>query len=693
MDLSAPIGTIKYVGPQAARLLSKKGIRTVEDALYFLPRAYEDRRKLTPIKDLVAGQTATLMITCKGGREARQGRTARFEVTGLDPTGGIRLFWFRSFPSLKEDFADGKQVLVHGEVTFFGGFARMTHPDYEVVKETQDGRPIPSYHFGRVVPIYSETEGLHQKTVRRIMAQVLKESLGELDEPLSEDMRGRLKLPSLRESFVALHFPKDFPEEGRQEAPFRRIAFEEFFVLQLGLGLKKELRKKEKARPLIDVKNLLPKFNAGLPFDLTGDQKAAIAAIVSDMSKSQSMTRLIQGDVGSGKTVVALAAACVAASQGVQTAIMAPTEILAQQHLRTAEKLLAPLGVPCVLFSQETASQLEYRQVVESGFAKVVIGTHALFQERVKFKDLGLVIVDEQHRFGVEQRGELMRKSVHGVPHLLMMTATPIPRTLALTIYGDLDLTWIREKPANRKPIVTRILREKDRPTLYSKIRGFLKRGEQVYFIYPLVEDSEKLDLKSATRMHQALSKEVFPEFSVALLHGRMKPEEKDLILSDFKAGKYRMLVSTTVIEVGIDVANATLMVIEHPERLGLSQLHQLRGRVGRGELPSECVLMVEDSVPPRLRIMEQSEDGFEIAEEDLKFRGPGEFLGTHQSGLPGFRAGHIVQDGALLGKAREEAVALLLNDPDLSKPENKLIRGVVENRWKDKIERLQGGY
>ncbi len=694
MDLSASIGTVKYVGPQIAKLLSKKGIRTVEDALYFLPRAYEDRRKLTPIAQLETGQVATLLVTISGSREMRvRGRT-QFEATGQDAAGGvIRLFWFRGFPSLKEDFTKGKKILVHGEVGFFGGFARITHPDYEVVKESEDGRPVPSFHFGRVVPIYSETEGLHQKTLRRVMAQVLKASLPELDEPLPEALRVKLGLPCLRDSFVSLHFPKEFPEEGRLEAPFQRIAFEEFFVLQLGLALKKRLQQRQSAREIVDKKGILTEFIKGLPFQLTRDQDQTIETLVRDLRSGNAMSRLVQGDVGSGKTVVALAVAAIAASQGIQTAIMAPTEILAGQHLKSAVQFLSKLGITSVLFSQETAADPAVRESVSSGKAQVVIGTHALFQAKVKFHDLGLVIVDEQHRFGVEQRGDLVRKAVKGTPHLLMMTATPIPRTLALTLYGDLDISLIRQKPANRLPIKTQILRERDRRSLYANIRSVLARGEQVYFIYPLVEDSEKLDLKSATRMHQSLSREVFPEFPVALLHGRMKSEEKDQILSDFKAGKYRMLVSTTVIEVGIDVANATLMVIEHPERLGLSQLHQLRGRVGRGALASECILLVDDNIPPRLRIMEQTEDGFEIAEEDLKYRGPGEFLGTHQSGLPGFRAGHIIQDAALLSTAREEALALLDRDPDLEQPENVKLRGVVESRWKDKLDRLKTGY
>lgn len=693
MPLEDPISSIKYVGPQLARLLSKKGIRTVEDALYFLPRSYEDRRKITPISELKLGQTAIVLVESLGGRTIRRGRQTQYEATVKDATGAMRLFWFRGYPSLEADFEKGKRLLVHGEVAFFGAIARMTHPDYEKVQEGENGKPLPSYHFGRVVPIYSETEGLHQKTIRRVMAQVLKQSLPELDESLPEELRARLDLPALRESFIALHFPKDLPEEGTPVKPFHRIAFEEFFVLQLGLGMKKLLREKEKGRPLGDKNRKFDRYLEALPFVLTGDQRAALEAIRADLAGPRSMSRLVQGDVGSGKTVVALGAAVIAAVNGTQTAILAPTEVLAQQHFRTAEKLLVPLGIQPVLFTQTTAGDRGVRKSVENGHAQVVIGTHALFQDKVKFHDLALVVVDEQHRFGVEQRGELMRKATNGTPHLLMMTATPIPRTLALTLYGDLDLTWIREKPANRLPIRTRILREKDRTQLYTKIRATLDRGEQVYIIYPLVEDSEKLELKSATQMHQTLSRDVFPQYPVALLHGRMAAEEKDAILADFKAGKFRMLVSTTVIEVGIDVPNATLMVIEHPERLGLSQLHQLRGRVGRGDKASECCLLVEQGIPPRLRVMEETEDGFEIAEQDMRFRGPGEFLGTHQSGLPGFRAGHIVQDAHLLSLARQEAQALLEKDPDLRRPENAPIRKMVENRWKQKLERLQGGY
>lgn len=693
MELSDGIDSVKYVGPSLAKVLSKKGVRTIEDALYFLPRTYEDRRKLTAIKDLQAGQVATVLVTSSGGREIRQGRKgpSRFEATASDASGGIRFFWFRSYPSLKEDFARGKRILAHGEVSFFGGFARMTHPDFEVVNEVQGGKPVPSFHFGRIVPIYSETEGLHQKTVRKVIAQVLKGSLPLLDEPLPESLRARLGLPSLRESFVSLHFPKELPHPDRPDSNLQRVVFEEFFVLQLGLGLKKKMRESAAGRPLVDHSGVVAQFEKGLPFSFTGDQKHTIGEVLRDLATPRAMSRLVQGDVGSGKTVVALAAAAVAAKQGVQTALMAPTEVLAAQHFRTAEKYLGPLGISCELFSQGAAKST--RDAVADGRTSVAIGTHALFQARVKFHDLGLVVVDEQHRFGVEQRGDLLKKNEKWVPHLLMMTATPIPRTLALTVYGDLDLSWIREKPASRLPIHTRIVGAKGRSALYAKLGELLARGEQAYIVYPLVEDSDKLELKSATQMHESLSRDVFPQFSVALLHGRMKPEEKDQILSDFKAGKHQLLVSTTVIEVGIDVANATLMIIEHPERLGLSQLHQLRGRVGRGSLKSECVLLVENQVPQRLRIMEQTEDGFEIAEEDLKFRGPGQFLGTVQSGLPGFRVGHLYHDAKLLVAAREEASRLLEQDPGLDLPENRSIRAMVESRWKEKIDRLKSGY
>lgn len=612
-------------------------------------------------------------------------------MTLKDDTGHLTLFWFHAYPSLKKELEEGTRLLVYGEVRFFGALPRIAHPEFEPV-EMDGEKPRASSNFGRVVPVYSETEGLHQKAIRRILAEAIRVSVEHLSDALPLSMREKYKMPSLRESFISAHYPKEIPEEGVPTAAVRRIIFEEFFILQLGLGLKKQKWQRDKAPILIDERKLLPQFLQSLPFTLTKDQQNTLSEIMSDVSKPRTMARLVQGDVGSGKTAVAFASAVLAASNGFQTALVAPTEVLAQQHFKLAKSLFEKIGLSVALLVHGEASKKENKEAVSEGKADLVIGTHALFQEKVAFKKLGLVIFDEQHRFGVEQRSELIRKGTELVPHLLMMTATPIPRTLALTLYGDLDLSIIREKPAGRKPVKTSILYDRERPKLYQKIRAAVQRGEQVYVIYPLVENSEKLELKSATEMYEKLKTDVFPDLTLRLLHGRLKGDEKDAILKEFKEGKFSILISTTVIEVGIDVPNATLMVIEHPERLGLSQLHQLRGRVGRGKAASECCLVAEKFATERLKVMVKTEDGFEIAEEDLKIRGPGEFLGTRQSGMPGFRVGHILRDAALLSLAREEAQSILQKDPELALSDHSGIRAMVESRWKEKIERLRGG-
>lgn len=691
--LSSSVQYIKGIGPNTARLLSKKGIETLEDALYFVPRAYEDRRRITPIRAAQVGIWTTLFGIVENFKTTGKFRSARSEAWLRDESGGrLKLMWFHSFPGLKEDFQIGKQVLVYGEIRAFGAQLFIPHPEYEVVKEMKNGKPTISSNFGRIVPVYSEGEGLQQKTLRRLMGEILKTSLPQVQEPLPETLRGRLGLPSLKQSFYSLHFPLELPDLSTTPRELKRIIFEEFFVLQLGLELQKKERRLLSAPPFKIEPTETKKFEAALPFMLTQDQQKALSEIYKDLSQPKPMVRLIQGDVGSGKTAVAFGAACAAISNGYQVALLAPTEILAQQHYNSASKILKPLGITPLLLTHSTSGDKKVQEAVKSGEAKLVVGTHALFQKKVSFSQLGLVIVDEQHRFGVDQRNDLLAKSKGKTPHVLMMTATPIPRSLALTLYGDLDLTLIRQKPAGRQSIRTSILRAQGRPKLYQKIRETVKRGEQVYIIYPLVEASEKLDLKSATEMFESLKKDVFPEFSIGLVHGRLKAEEKDQTLIDFKAKKYQILVSTTVIEVGIDVPNATLMVVEHPERLGLSQLHQLRGRVGRSDLQSECVLFAEDFVTERLRIMERTDDGFEIAEEDLRIRGPGEFLGTRQSGLPGFRLGHILRDQELLQLAKTEAQRLLEEDPLLEIEENQGIRRMLESRWKEKIDRLRNG-
>lgn len=692
MSLEESIQTIKGVGPKLGKILSDRGIATVEDALYFLPRAYQDRSKITPIRQVMVGTDVTIFGRIRKVSEIGFGRSKRVNAEVEDASGRLKLVWFNAYPSLLKELTEGAEILAFGTATLFGAVIQIVHPEFEIVDEQIDGKPVTSEHFGRVVPIYSEPEGVHQKVLRKITAQALQANLQTMEDPLPIALRNRLKLPTLGESFVNLHFPKKMPVETLTGPEVTRLAFEEFFVLQLGLALKKRERESDVAPAINVTADSVSSFKRGLPFDFTGDQQSALSEILEDLRKPQAMRRLVQGDVGSGKTAVALAALAVVAKDGFQGAFMAPTEVLAIQHFATAEKYLGPMGITCALLTHSTPDKAELFNKVRTGKIQVLIGTHALFQQAVEFEGLALAVVDEQHRFGVVQRAELLKKGKALSPHLLMMTATPIPRTLALTVYGDLDISWIREKPRGRPPIQTRVMRERDRMKVYDQIRRTLTAGQQGYLIYPLVENSEKLDLRSSTDMYERLRREVFPDFKLGLLHGRMKSEQKEEILNRFKAGQIQLLISTTVIEVGIDVPNATLMVIEHPERLGLSQLHQLRGRVGRGSAVSHCVLLCDEFVTQRLRIMEKTEDGFEIAEEDMRLRGPGEFLGTRQSGLPGFRVGHIVRDAALLRVAREEAQALLKADPNLEAPENALIKKMVLTRWKDKIERLGDG-
>jgi ATP-dependent DNA helicase RecG len=692
MSLEESIQTIKGVGPKLGKILSDRGIATVEDALYFLPRAYQDRSKITPIRQVMVGTDVTIFGRIRKVSEIGFGRSKRVNAEVEDASGRLKLVWFNAYPSLLKELTEGAEILAFGTATLFGAVIQIVHPEFEIVDEQIDGKPVTSEHFGRVVPIYSEPEGVHQKVLRKITAQALEANLQTMEDPLPIALRNRLKLPTLGESFVNLHFPKKMPVETLTGPEVTRLAFEEFFVLQLGLALKKREREADVAPAINVTVDSVSGFKKGLPFEFTGDQQSALSEILEDLRKPQAMRRLVQGDVGSGKTAVALAALAVVAKDGYQGAFMAPTEVLAIQHFATAKKYLEPMGITCALLTHSTPDKPELFNQVRTGKIQVLIGTHALFQQTVEFEGLALAVVDEQHRFGVVQRAELLKKGKALSPHLLMMTATPIPRTLALTVYGDLDISWIREKPKGRAPIQTRVMRERDRMKVYDQIRRTLTAGQQGYLIYPLVENSDKLDLRSSTDMYERLRREVFPDFKLGLLHGRMKSEQKEEILNRFKAGQIQLLISTTVIEVGIDVPNATLMVIEHPERLGLSQLHQLRGRVGRGSAVSHCVLLCDEFVTQRLRIMEKTEDGFEIAEEDMRLRGPGEFLGTRQSGLPGFRVGHIVRDAALLRIAREEAQALLKADPNLEAPENSLIKKMVLTRWKDKIERLGDG-
>jgi ATP-dependent DNA helicase RecG len=550
-------------------------------------------------------------------------------------------------------------------------------------------------YFKRIVPIYSETEGLYQRTLRRLLKSIVDGYSDELTSPIPAEIVERQDLIDFSEAFKRVHFPPDGESIEKlnlqRSDGHRRIIFDEFFFLELGLALKKRGVALETGISFKTGGTLSQKLLNQLSFQLTRAQERALAEIVEDMEKSHPMNRLIQGDVGSGKTIVALLASLRAVEFGYQAAIMAPTEVLAEQHYLTIHRWVEPLGVGVALLTSNIkgSEREEIYDRIRRGEVQIVIGTHAVIQEQVEFYRLGLAIIDEQHKFGVVQRGLLKKKG--GNPDVLVMTATPIPRTLAMTIYGDLDISLIDEMPPGRMPVETRVFPESARNRVYRIVEEEVKKGRQVFIVYPLVEESEKLDLRDATQMAEHLQKDVFPGFRIGLLHGRMKSDEKEAIMGEFKERTIHILVATTVIEVGIDIPNASVMVVEHAERFGLSQLHQLRGRIGRGQYPSKCILLAQyrssEEAKIRLRAMEQTNDGFKIAEQDLELRGPGEFFGIRQSGLPDFRVAHLIRDTPILIEARREAFRLVQGDPDLEKPSHSALKDVLKKRWKGRLE------
>jgi ATP-dependent DNA helicase RecG len=542
--------------------------------------------------------------------------------------------------------------------------------------------------MGRIVPVYGLTEGLPQRPMRVLLHTAVELAAAEAPEPLPEAVRLRHELPAAAEAYRAIHFPETAEDA---EAARRRFVFEDFLLLQVGLALR---RRREALRPghvIAPPGRLVERLLAALPFALTAAQRRVWEEIRADLARPAPMNRLLQGDVGSGKTIVAVMALLTAVEAGFQAALMAPTEILAEQHLGTVRALLEPLGVPVALLTAGQKGKVREAALaaVQGGAAPVALGTHALIEEGVAFRRLGLAVVDEQHRFGVLQRASLRAKGQH--PDVLVMTATPIPRSLALTLYGDLDVSVLDELPPGRQRITTAWRTEPKRREIYEFIRGELAAGRQAYVVYPLVEESETADLKAATAMAGRLSTEVFPEFRVGLIHGRMGIEAKDTVMRAFKAGEIHVLAATTVIEVGIDVPNATVMLVEHAERFGLAQLHQLRGRVGRGSGRSYCILLASahpsDEGRQRLEAMVETQDGFRIAEADLQIRGPGEFFGTRQAGLPEFRAANLLTDGRLLETARQEALSLIAEDPGLRRPAHRVLREALVARWQDGLD------
>ncbi len=696
--LALNVQFIKGVGPKISELLARKGIRTVEDLFYFLPRRYEDRRAVKMIGQARYGMKETVIGTVMQA-DLHYYKTRRvFEVMVEDKSGTLTAKWFMGNPTyLKNVFKKGCQVILTGDVRSFRLSKEMIHPDYEILDEQEEDRLL---HFKRIVPLYSETEGLHQKTVRRIMMRVLEDYTRYISSPIPESICEKRRLIHIHDALRNAHFPEADADVGvyndiRSEA-HRRLIYDEFFFLQLGMALKRRGHLLDRGIAFKTGGSLLRQFYDLLSFTLTGAQKRVISEIEADMARNTMMNRLLQGDVGSGKTVVSMAAMVTACDNAYQAAIMAPTEILAEQHYRNIKNWADHLGLKVVLLtgSKKAAERKDICEGIACGNARIIIGTHALIQEEVRFWNLGLVIIDEQHRFGVVQRATLRAKGLN--PDVLVMTATPIPRTLAMTVYGDLDISVIDELPPQKKPVKTKIFYESQRSQVYEAIRKELKKHHQVFIVYPLVEESEALDLKDATRMAEHLQKDIFPDCKVGLIHGRLKARDKDEIMAGFLEKRIDILVSTTVIEVGIDIPQASLMVIEHAERFGLSQLHQLRGRVGRSDIASYCILLAQhrgsEDARKRLRIMEQTTDGFKIAEEDLAIRGPGEFMGIRQSGLPDFRVANIIRDGQILNEAKTDAFELIEKDPFLEKTEHTLLKAILLHKWQGRLELAKTG-
>ena len=728
LEPSTPVQFVKGIGPRLAEVLAAKGLRTVDDLLHYLPFRYEDRLNPRSVAELRAGEMATVIAEVRNSGLFRTRRMPIFQLTVGQGRNRLKCLWFNA-AYLQDRFQPGQMLALYGKVEEDrDGGLQIVQPQFEILgdintndeggvetaEKEAEKKAAASLEIGRIVPIYESTgQGkLTPRWFRRIIRWAL-ENLGpDLPDPIPAAVRGHLSLVSAREALWKVHWPdagESFNDlQSSRTAAHIRLIFDELFFIELGLELK---RREQKAQTGIafqlndGVRSAIKKI---LPFHPTTAQKRVLKEIATDMQAPNPMRRLLQGDVGSGKTIVAFQAAIIAIENGYQVALMAPTEILAQQHYFSARQILERAGYRIVLLtgSLEQDRKRDIRSHIAQGHAQLIIGTHALIQDRVEFENLGLVVVDEQHRFGVMQRLKLMKKSEDGrvsverallpaserssadpEPDVLVMTATPIPRTLALTLYGDLDLSVLDELPPGRTPVVTRAVPDERAPEVWDFVGKQVAAGHQAYVVYPVIEENEERELKAAQQMHRQLREKIFPKLHVGLLHGRLDADEKEHVMREFQQGKIEILVATTVIEVGVDVPNATVMVIEHADRFGLAQLHQLRGRIGRGAAKSYCVLMrgakVSEEGERRLDAMVRSNDGFQIAELDLELRGPGEFFGTKQAGIPNFRVANIIRDRELLEAAKREA-AFVISGPngEISKDEIERALREMRSRW-----------
>lgn len=679
LSLPDPVRFLKGVGPHRARLLKRLGVEAVGDLLQFYPRRYEDRRNLKTLSEVVPGEKVVVQVQVIGKPFTEERKHLLItKVPVGDGTGRAFLVWFNQ-PYMERKFHIGQRLFVFGKATQVFGQLSFQTPEVEEI--TGDA----NLQVGRLVPVYPLTEGLSQNFVRTLVQETVLRTVDRLNETLPESILRRYRLISLRDALRQIHFPDD---EEVLEAARQRLVFEEFLTLQLVLALRRKGIKEHEGIAFHVDGEAVERFIRSFPFELTGDQRKVIGEILNDMQKPHPMNRLLHGEVGSGKTVVAATAIFIAVQNGYQAAFMAPTEILAEQHYRVLKEIFNWHGIEVVnlVGSLKPSEKRKVRMKVREGMAQVVVGTHALIEEATDFHRLGFVVVDEQHRFGVMQRAKLIWKGIS--PDVLIMTATPIPRTLALTVYGDLDVSVIRELPPGRQRAKTYWLHTSKRMLAYEFVRKELAKGRQAYIVCPLIEESEKLeDVQSVLRHAEWLQQSVFPNYKVGVLHGRMAGYEKDEIMDAFRRNEIHVLTTTTVVEVGVDVPNATVMVVEDAQRFGLAQLHQLRGRVERSQHPCFCVLIADpsgDEARERVRVMTKTNDGFVIAEHDLRLRGPGEFLGTRQHGLPDLKLADILHDTDLLMQAKESAEWLVETDPYLERPEHKPLRA--------KVEALEGG-